>query len=85
MKKGTEAWTDYDSSGRWCIRAKKQRGKFDLDELQDIAMQFDQDYYAVIIKAIDDDMMQYFDDVDHPGDYVTMYRATDFFRSDQDQ
>ena len=82
MKKGTEAWPDYDSSGRWCIRAKKVKGRFSLDELTDIAKGFDEDIYAVIIKAIDGDEIQF--DEEFVGDYVTMYRATDFFKNDRE-
>lgn len=82
MKRGTEAWTDYDRNGTWCIRAKKARGRFDLDELTEIAKGFDEDFYAVIIKAIDDDNLQFFEDV-NPGDFVTMYRVTDILRGEQ--
>ena len=32
-----------------------------------------------IVKAVDEDMDQYFDDIDI-GDFVTLYRATDFLR-----
>ena len=35
--------------------------------------------FALIIKAVDEDMDQYFDDIDL-GDFVTLYRATDFLR-----
>ena len=80
MKKGVECWPDYDEQGRWCLRIKKQRGHFTLDELQEILTEYEWDYYAVIIKAIDTDGDQYFDDVEDPGDYVTAYRATDFLR-----
>lgn len=39
--------------------------------------QAEEDYYAVIIKAMSDETAQYYDD-DLEGDYVTLYRATDF-------
>lgn len=77
MKRGTEVWPDYDKSGRWCLRVKKAKGKFTLDELTEIVTEYEQDFYAVIIKAISADMEQYFLDVEQ-GDYVTLYRATDF-------
>ena len=82
IKKGTEVWSDYDESGRWCLRCKKQRGKFDLDELTEIAMSWEEDFYAVIIKAIQGEDIQYFDDCMDQGDYVTLYRATDFLRKE---
>ena len=77
MKRGVDVWPDYDETGRWCLRVKKARGKFTLDELEEIAMDYEQDFYAVIIKAIDDDMIQYFAHEDS-GEFVTLYRATDF-------
>lgn len=79
VKKGTEAWPDYDENGIWCIRAKKKRGRFDLDELAEIAMSFEEDFYAVIIKAIPEESQCWFEDIEQ-GDYVTLYRATDFLR-----
>lgn len=79
MKKGIEVWQDYDQTGEWCLRIKKRKGKLSLDEITEAAMEYEQDFYAVIIKAVDDDMMQYYDDIE-TGDYVTLYRATDFLR-----
>lgn len=81
MKKGVEVWPDYDNSGRWCLRIKKAKGKFTLDEITEIATEYEQDFYALIIKAIDADMSQHFDDIE-TGDYVTLYSATDFLRND---
>jgi hypothetical protein len=80
MKKGTEAWPDYDDNGRWCLKCRKQRGRFDLDELTEIAKEWEEDFYAIIIKAIDEEDLQYYDDCIDTGDYVTLYRATDFMR-----
>lgn len=79
MKKGTEIWSDHDANGICCLRLKKAKGKFSLDEIIEAATEWEQDFYAVIIKAVDDDMFQYFDDVEQ-GDYITLYRATDFLR-----
>lgn len=81
MKKGVEVWPDYDGGGRWCLRIKKAKGRFTLDEITEIATEYEQDFYALIIKAIDEDMEQYFDDID-TGDYVTLYSATDFLRNE---
>ena len=78
MKKGIEVWADYDENNRWCLRVQKARGRFTLDELTEIAKEYEQDIYAVIIKALDADLEQYYDDVDMGGDYVTLYRVTDF-------
>ena len=79
MKKGIEVWPDYDANGQWCLRIKKKKGKFTLDEITEIATEWEQDFYALIIKAIDEDMCQYFDDIEN-GDYMTLYRATDLLR-----
>lgn len=81
MKKGIEVWPDYDGDCRWCLRIKKAKGKFTLDEIAEIATEYEQDFYALIIKAIDEDMYQYFDDIEI-GDFVTLYRATDFLRNE---
>lgn len=79
MKKGIEVWPDYDEAGRWCLRIKKARGTFTLDEITEIAREYENDFYALIIKALDLDMEQYYDDIEQ-GDYVTLYSATDFLR-----
>lgn len=67
MKKGTTIESGYDASGRWCLKLRKAKGKFTLDEIIE----------AVIIKAMSDETAQYYDD-DLDGDCVTLYRATDF-------
>lgn len=81
MKKGIEVWPDYDANCQWCLRIKKKKGKFTLDEITEIATEWEHDFYALIIKAIDEDACQYFDDIE-TGDYVTLYRATDFLRNE---
>jgi hypothetical protein len=79
VKKGIEVWPDYDQARRWVLKIKKAKGKFTLDEIREIAMEYEQDFYALIIKAVDEDMMQYYDDIE-TGDYIELYRATDFLR-----
>lgn len=79
MKKGISARSDYDSSGRWCLRIRKQRGTFTLDEITEACREWESDIYAIIIKAYPDEEAQYFPEID-TGDYVTAYRATDFFQ-----
>lgn len=85
MKKGIDCQPEYDENGRWCLTIKKQRGHFTLDELQEILTEYEMDYYAVIIKAIDADGEQYFDDIQDPGDFIIAYRATDFMRRPEHQ
>lgn len=77
MKKGTTVEDGYDVEGRWHLKLRKVKGKFTLDEIIEAAKEWEEDYYAVIIKAMGDETAQYYDD-DLDGDYVTLYRATDF-------
>lgn len=77
MKKGTTIESGYDASGRWCLKLRKAKGKFTFDEIIEAAKECEEDYYAVIIKAMSDEIAQYYDD-DLDGDCVTLYRATDF-------
>lgn len=79
MKKGIECWTDYDNTGRCVLHVKKSRGRFTLDELTEVAKEWEEDFYALIIKAVSEENMQYFDDIE-TGDFVTLYRATDFLK-----
>ena len=80
MSKNIESWTDYDPAGVWVLKIRKSRGKLTLDEIRETAMRHDEDFYMLLIKAIDEDMSQYFDTDDIDGDFVTLYRADDFFR-----
>ena len=41
MKKGTEIWSDHDADGTWCLRLKKAKGKFSLDEIIETAMEWE--------------------------------------------
>lgn len=77
MKKGTTVESGYDAEGRWHLKLRKAKGKFTIDEIIEAAKEWEEDYYAVIIKAMSDETSQYYDD-DLEGDYVTLYRATDF-------
>lgn len=76
-EKGTTVESGYDAEGRWHLKLRKAKGKFTLDEIIEAAKEWEEDYYAVIIKAMSDETAQYYDD-DLEGDYVTLYRATDF-------
>lgn len=80
MAKNIESWTDYDRAGCWQLHIKKKRGKLSLDEIRETAMEWDQDFYMLVIKALDLEMDQYYDTEDLDGDYVTLYRADDFFK-----
>ena len=80
MSKNIEVWSDYDPAGVWVLKVKKKRGKLSLDEIREAAMKYEEDFYMLLIKAIDEDISQYFDTDDIDGDFVTLYRADDFFK-----
>ena len=79
MKKGIEVWTDYDLAGIWKLNIQKKRGQLTLDEIREACTEYEQDFYLLVIKAMDDDISQYYDIDDLSGDYVQLYRADDFF------
>ncbi len=81
MKKGIECTPDYDETGRWCLRLRKRKGHFTVDEIVETLTEHEWDFYAVILKCIPPDGEQYFDFVDN-GDFITAYRATDFLRGE---
>ena len=80
LSKNIETWTDYDRTGQWQMHIKKKRGKLTLDEITEACMTYDNDFYMLVIKAMDGCMDQYYETDDLGGDYVTLYRADDFFR-----
>ena len=78
--KNIEVWSDYDQAGVWCLRLKKKRGKFTLDEIIEACKDYESNFYMISIKAMDADLDQYYEVDDFNGDYVTAYRAEDFFK-----
>ena len=80
MKKGIEVWPDHDAAGVWCLRIRKKKGKFTLDEIIEACKEYESDFYMISIKAMDAEMDQYYDMDGFEGDYVTVYSAADFFK-----
>jgi len=80
LSKNIEFWPDYDRNGEWQLHIKKKRGKLTLDEITEACKSYGQDFYMLVIKAMDEDTEQYFDIDDLRGDFVTLYRADDFFK-----
>ncbi len=78
--KNIEVWSDYDKAGIWTLHIKKKRGKLKLDEIIQACVEWDQDFYMLVINAMDEEMEQYYMFDDLKGDYVTLYRADDFFK-----
>lgn len=73
-----EVWPDHDPAGIWTLNIRKKRGKLTLDEIQKACTDYEQDFYMLVICAMDRDMDQYYDTEDLRGDYVTLYSAADF-------
>lgn len=80
MKKGIEVWTEYDKTGQWTLNIRKKRGTLTLEEIRQACMDYEQDFYMLVIVAMDQEIGQYYDLDDLEGDYVILYRADDFFR-----
>lgn len=80
MKRNVKVWTGYDQQGIWTLHVRKDRGSLTLDEIRQACTEYDQDFYMLVIKAMDEDISQYYIVDDLVGDYVTLYRADDFFR-----
>lgn len=76
MKKGIECESAYDCAGNWVLRIRKKRGQLTLEEIKEAAMAWEQDYYGLVMRCMDDDMIQYYDD-DLQGDAVELYRIED--------
>lgn len=79
MPKNIEAWSDYDPNGQWCLKIKKKRGKLTLDEITQACIEWDEDFYMLVIKAMCAEVGQYYETDDLDGDFVTLYRAEQFF------
>ncbi len=78
--KNIEVWTDYDPAAQWTLHIRKKRGKLTLEEIRKACIDYEQDFYMLVICAMDRDIGQYYEVDDLTGDYVTLYRADDFFR-----
>lgn len=74
-----EIWADWDQAGAWRLNIRKRRGKLTLEEIKDACTDYEQDFYLLVICAMDCDTYQYYDVDDLTGDYVQLYRANDFF------
>lgn len=80
MKKGIEVWTDYDPNGIWRLNIRKKRGQLTLDEITEAATEYEQDFYMLVLKCMDEDVGQYYFTDDLDGDFVQLYSAADFFK-----
>lgn len=69
-----------DVSGNPVIVIRKKRGVLSVEEIRKEAMGFGQGYYMMVMKCVDDDMSQYYDD-DLKGDAVELYEADTFLQN----
>lgn len=79
MKKNIEVWADYDAQSVWRLNIKKSRGTLTLEDIRDACKEYEQDFYLLVIKAMDEEIGQYYMADDLDGDFVQLYRAGDFF------
>lgn len=81
MKKGIKVVDKFDPAGWMYKHITKARGKLTIDEIRKAVIDSgDEGYYAVILKCMDDDMSQYYDD-DLPDDAVDVYDAVGFMEA----
>lgn len=80
VKKNIEVWSDYDRQGQWVLNIRKTRGTLTLEEIREACMEYEQDFYMLVICAMDRDIAQYYETDDLESDYVQLYRADDFFK-----
>ena len=76
MKKGIDVSSEYDPEGNWVLVIRKQRGKLTLEEIRAAAMEWEEDYYGLVLRCMSDETMQYYDD-DLKGDCAELYRIDD--------
>ncbi|MCM1059442.1 MAG: hypothetical protein NC452_04035 [Eubacterium sp.] len=74
MKKGIEAYADFDINGRWVLKITKKKGKLTLDEIKDVCREWEQDFYLLFMDCYNDDEVQFNEDI--KGDCVEVYQAS---------
>ena len=67
MKKGISVTMEHDAVGNllYVVRKTKRRGsdsKLTLEEIKDAMMEYEQDYYGLVLRCMDGDTSQYYDD-----------------------
>lgn len=72
--------TTIDVSGNPVIVIRKKRGVLSVEEIRREAMKCGQGYYMMVMKCVDEDMSQYYDD-DLKGDAVELYEADTFLQN----
>lgn len=74
LKKGLSSEATWDPDGNFCLIVRKERGKLTLEDIRAAAMDYGEDYYFLVMKCMDEDMSQYYED-DLQGDVAELYCA----------
>ena len=79
MKKGLRCEATYDAAGNWMLVVEKDRGKLTLEDIREAATEYEEDYYALVLKCISSEGTQWYDD-DIQGDVAELYRLADVLK-----
>ena len=74
MKKGISVEQCYDKQGRSALRIRKEKGTLTLEEINQALTEWENDYYFLVMRCMDDEAAQYFTD-DIMPDVVEAYPA----------
>ena len=80
MKKGIEVQSAHDRAGNWLLKIAKNRGKLTIEDIREAAMEWEPNYYCLLLNCLDMDSIQYFDD-DLDGDAAELYEADAFLEA----
>ena len=75
MKKGIEAYVDYDKNSRWRLIIEKKRGRLTLDEIKETAREWEWDYYLLVLDCFHDENDCQYEEQPPVGDRVELYRT----------
>ncbi|MCD7805416.1 MAG: hypothetical protein LUH03_09825 [Oscillospiraceae bacterium] len=81
MKKGVEVWPDYDKEGRWVLHLRKERGKFTVQEVQEILTEYDEGFYLLVLDCIDHGEPQFGEDAQ--GEHLIAYTMESIRKGEQ--
>ena len=81
MKRGIEAWSEWDEHGRWTLVIEKKCGKLTLEEIMRTAREQEWDYYLLSLDCYHEDFeMQFVPGSGFEINRVVLYRTEDLMR-----
>ena len=80
MKKGIEAYMDYDKTGQWRLNIKKKKGKLTLEEIKETAREWEWDFYLLVLDCFHDPFDEQYGCDETDGDFVELYRTDLFYQ-----